>query len=94
LDMTVKTTPLRIPRPSGILILNLTILVVLALVVSHQVSHDPTSQIDSASRAAHKRVQAVVAQIQDQRVVSDGSVLPQIPLKYASWMVGCLARFD
>jgi hypothetical protein len=95
--MTLKTAKLRIPRPSGIVILNVTILVVLALLVSHKVSQDHKSEMDSARRASHRWVQAVAAQrdgLQDQRLVSHGWALRDVPRGHAPSMAGCPGRFE
>jgi hypothetical protein len=54
-------TALRIPKPSWIMLFNLTILAVLVVVVSNKVSRDHQSQIDSTVRASHRLVRAVVA---------------------------------
>jgi hypothetical protein len=50
----------KVPKGSCIMLLNLAVLGVLALVLSNKMSHEHQAEIESAVRASHKWVKAVV----------------------------------
>jgi hypothetical protein len=53
-------TDSEVPKRSCIMLLNLTVLGVLALVLSNKISHEHQAAIESAVRASHKLVKAAV----------------------------------
>jgi hypothetical protein len=50
----------KLPKNSCITLLNCAVLAVLVLVVSNKISHEHQAEIESAVRASHKLVKAVV----------------------------------
>jgi hypothetical protein len=90
-------THTKLPKPSGIMLLNLAVLGVLALVLSNKISHEHRAEIESAVRASHKMVRAVVANrdlgtIEKYRPDSCASL--QAPLDYSSPVAGLTVRFE
>jgi Flp pilus assembly protein CpaB len=94
--MKIATTT-KLPKPSGIMLLNLAVLGVLALVLSNKISHEHQAEIESAVRASHKMVRAVVAN-RDlgmiERVRPDSCASQEAPLGYAGTVAGSTVRFE
>jgi hypothetical protein len=82
-------TALRIPKPSWIMLFNLAILAVLVMVVSNKVSHDHQSQIDSAVRASHRLVRAVISNrdlSKNETIAPRHFASQETPVECARWM--------
>jgi hypothetical protein len=66
-------TPSRLPRISAITIFNIVVLLVLAVLISNKVSHEHTSQVESAIRSSHRLIKAAAGKrelVKDQRVTT------------------------
>jgi hypothetical protein len=92
--MKIATTT-KLPKPSGIMLLNLAVLGVLALVLSNKISHEHQAEIESAVRASHKMVRAVVAN-RDLGMIErpDSCASQEAPLGYAGTVAGSTVRFE
>jgi hypothetical protein len=90
-------TVLRIPRPSGILLLNVAILAVLALVLNNRISHQHQAEIESAVRASHKLVKAVVDTrdlARSERLRHDSCAAQEATLANAQALTVLIGRFE
>ena len=70
--MKTATTS-RLPRISAIAIFNIVVLVVLAVLISNKVSHEHTSQVESAIRSSHRLIKSAAGKremVKDQRVTT------------------------
>ncbi|HEY2400421.1 MAG TPA: hypothetical protein VGI23_08700 [Steroidobacteraceae bacterium] len=70
--MKTATTS-RLPRISAITIFNIVVLLVLAVLISNKVSHENTSQVESAIRSSHRLIKAAAGKrelVKDQRVTT------------------------
>ena len=66
-------TPVRLPRPGAITILNIVVLVLLAILISNKVSREHEAQVQSAVRSSHRSIKAATEKPEratDQRIIT------------------------
>jgi hypothetical protein len=77
-------TALRIPKIGGITILNIIVLVVLAVLVSHKVSQDHKSQVESAMRRLIKAAAERREIVKGQRVACGELSVSEVPAEHVA----------
>jgi hypothetical protein len=87
----------KIHKRCGIMLLNLAVLAMLALVLSNKISHEHQAAIESAVRASHKLVKAVVDtrdMALNDRVGPDRCTSEEAEIGTAHAMVVITGRFE